>query len=328
MIADLVSDAPVVQMSDSSSVGSKKLTREFMNYTFTIDSPRNRLPSPSAIPGAFSLLTAAARFVWMMAGSDRLDSISHYSDRVKRFSDDEFVVPGSSYGARLFYARPGLDQITNVVETLKKDPSSRRAMATIFQPEDTARRESSDIPCTYGLSFLVREEQLHATTIMRSNNAWLLLPYNIFEFTLLAEIVACRVGVPLGSYTHHCISLHLYEDDFGAAEEWLSQDHDEAIPMEGIDDLLTFQKVKALLKFEEQTRADYVKINSSTIGGWTNEAKKMGSTLTDLAVLLLIKSARRADRSIAADRLIESLTPNLQQYVPTMRSPQLQLPLG
>ena len=276
MIADLLSTAPIVPMGDSRSVGSRQLTREFTNYTFTIDSPLNRLPSSSALPGEFSLLTAAARFAWMMAGSDRLDSIGHYSDGVKRFSDDEFVVPGSSYGARLFYARPGLDQITNVVETLRQDRSSRRAMATIFQPEDTAR-ESSDIPCTYGLSFLVRGDQLHATTIMRSNNAWTLLPYNAFEFTLLAEVVACRVGVLLGSYTHHCISLHLYQNDFAAAEDWLTLSYDEATPMEAIDDLMTFQKVKTLLKFEEQTRAEYVKINSSTIGSWVNETKRDGS---------------------------------------------------
>ena len=111
----------------------------------------------------------------MMAGSDRLDSISYYSEGIKHFSDDDFIVPGSNYGTRLFYARPGLDQITNVVNILKKDPTSRRAMATIFQPEDTART-STDIPCTYGLSFLVREDKLNVTTIMRSNNAWKLLP--------------------------------------------------------------------------------------------------------------------------------------------------------
>ena len=54
----------------------------------------------------------------------------------------------------------------------------------------------------------------------------------------------------------------------------------------------------------------------------------MGPTLTDLAVLLLIKSARKADRVIAADRLIESLSPNLVPYVPPIRAPQPQLPLG
>ena len=201
-------------------------------------------------------------------------------------------------------------------------------MATVFQPEDTAR-ESKDIPCTYGLSFLVRENQLHVTTIMRSNNAWTLLPYNVFEFTLLAEIVASRVHVPLGSYTHHCISLHLYENDFTAAEKWLNIDHEEAITMDAIDDGSgAYPKVEALLQFEEQTRAEYLNIDGRTIGGWLNEAKKMGPTLHDLAILLLIKSAKKADRGIVTDRLIESLPPNLVRYVPAVNPPQLQLPLG
>ena len=327
MIDDLLSNAPIVRMGKSLSVGSQQLTREFTNYTFTVDVARDRLPSPSAIPNVFSLLTAAARFVWMMAGSDRLESIRHYSDGVTKFTDDDFVVPGSSYGSRLFYARPGLDQITNVVEILKADPTSRRAMVTVFEPEDTAR-VSKDIPCTFGISFLVRENQLHTTTIMRSNNAWTLLPYNIFEFTLLAEIVACRVGVELGSYTHHCISLHLYESDFEAASEWLEQDHVAATPMAHIDDLMTHQRMRDLLKFEERVRANYAEIDGNTVRRWLREAIEQGQTLADLAILLLIKSARKADRGPVADGLVASLTKNLQPYVPMDSAPQLQLDIG
>lgn len=327
MIDDLLSNAPIVRMGKSLSAGSQQLTREFTNYTFTVDSARDRLPSPSAIPKVFSLLTAAARFVWMMAGSDRLESIRHYSDGVTKFTDDEFVVPGSSYGSRLFYARPGLDQITNVVKILKTDSTSRRAMVTVFEPEDTAR-VSKDIPCTFGISFLVRDNQLHATTIMRSNNAWTLLPYNIFEFTLLAEIVACRVGVELGSYTHHCISLHLYESNFDAASEWLARDHVAATPMAHIDHLMTFQEMKALLRLEEQVRANYAKIDGNTIRPWLSEAIGLGPTLADLAILLLIKNARRADRGSVADRLVARLAEHLRPYVPMDSAPQLQLDIG
>lgn len=49
--------------------------------------------------------------------------------------------------------------------------------------------------------------------IMRSNAAWTLLPYNIFEFTLLGELVAVMAGIPLGEYTHFALSMHLYKGD-------------------------------------------------------------------------------------------------------------------
>lgn len=322
-IDNLLSNAPIVRMGESNSVGSGQLTREFVNYTFTIDSALNRLPSPSAIPPTFSLLTAAARFVWMMAGSDRMESIRHYSQGVEKFTDDGFVVPGSSYGRRLFYAQVGLDQIANVVRILKEDRSSRRAMATVFQPEDTAR-DSADIPCTYGLSFLIRDDQLHVTTIMRSNNAWTLLPYNIFEFSLLDEVVACRIGVPIGSYTHHCISLHLYETDFLDASSWLDEDPSEAVPMARLGDLSTFSNVKKLLQLEEHSRAEYTRIDRM-INGWITQAEELGPTLSDLAMLILIKSAKRAGRTALSDRLIGRLPEDLKPYVPRQGT-QSELP--
>lgn len=52
---------------------------------------------------------------------------------------------------------------------------------------------------------------------MRSNNVWTLLPYNIFEFTLLAEFMAADLGVALGTYHHHAVSMHLYANNLDEA---------------------------------------------------------------------------------------------------------------
>lgn len=98
--------------------------------------------------------------------------------------------------------------------------------------------------------------------------------------------------------------------------------------MDAIDDLMTFDKVKSLLKFEEQIRAEFANIDGRTIGGWLNEAEKMGPTLNDLAILLMIKSAKKASKNGVADRLVENLNSNLVAYVPTTNASQLQLPLG
>ena len=306
-----------------------------MNYTFVLNSPRYRLPAAAAAcPEPFSLPLAAARFVWMLSGSDRLESISHYSASVANFTDDGFVVPGSSYGSRLFYARPGLDQIAHVVQILAADQSSRRAMATIYQPEDVAR-ESNDIPCTFGLSFMIRDASLHVTTVMRSNNAWRLLPYNIFEFSLLAEVVADRIGIDFGTYTHHCLSLHLYESDCAEAANWLKivqQGDGLGIPTAEMDPISarndTQSKVRNLLKLEESIRADYPRYNRSTIRKYRGQIEDLGPTLSDMARLLLIKSAQKArevesrkqartSQDTVVDVFTEELSVQLQSYVRT-----------
>ena len=173
-------------------------------------------------------------------------------------------------------------------------------MATVYQPEDVARK-SNDIPCTFGLSFMIREDRLHVTTIMRSNNAWQLLPYNIFEFSLLAEVVADRIGIDFGTYTHHSLSLHLYEKDYQYAEDWL-----DIVQRSGRFDISTVEmdpisarhdvqsKVESLLKLEGSIRGDYPRYNNSTIGKYRGPIENLGPTFSDIARLLLIKSAEKA----------------------------------
>ena len=149
----------------SLSVGSGKQSKEILNFTCVLTQPRSRLPHNPA--RKLNLPAAIARFVWMMAGSDRLADIAFYEPKVSFFSDDGIAVPGSSYGQRILRSRPGLNQLESAIARLKQDPSSRRAAISIYHPED-AVRESRDIPCAFGLFFHVREGVLIATTLMRS----------------------------------------------------------------------------------------------------------------------------------------------------------------
>ncbi len=106
-------------------------------------------------------------------------------------------MPGSNYGMRLFQPKPNLNQIDGVIKRLQKDRAMRRAAMVVWIPED-AVRESKDIPCAFGSFCVIRDGHLVFITVMRSNNALILLPYNAFEFTLFAEIIATEAGVKLG----------------------------------------------------------------------------------------------------------------------------------
>jgi len=156
----------------------------------------------------------------MMSANDRLADIAFYDSRVATFSDDSFLIPGSNFGRRLRASRPGLDQILEIVRLLREDSSTRRAAAAVYFPEDAGRR-SRDIPCMLGLTYNVRDNGLIATTIMRSNNVLRLAPYNLFETSLLSEVIAVEVGVPVGQLSHFAVSMHLYDDENAAAEELL-----------------------------------------------------------------------------------------------------------
>lgn len=180
--------------------------RELIGYQTGLARPLARITVHATRP--LNITSAIARFAWMVAGSDRLADIAFYEPKVVDYSDDHLTVPGSDYGRRIMQPRPGLNQLTGVVARLRDDPNSRRAATVIWSPED-AVRQSNDIPCAFGTFYHIRRESLVATTVMRSNNAFLLLPFNIFEFSLLAEVVASELEIPFRTYFHWSASMHV-----------------------------------------------------------------------------------------------------------------------
>ena len=74
------------------------------------------------------------------------------------------------------------------------------------------------MPCTTTLQFFVRDELLHLIVTMRSNDAYIGLPHDVFCFTMLQEIVTRSINLEIGSYRHFVGSMHLYDqDEFHAA---------------------------------------------------------------------------------------------------------------
>jgi len=210
------------------TVGGRGPSSEILGYRTGMQQPRYRL---AAVDGTTQrVVGSVARFVWLLAGSDRLEDIAYYESRVREYSDDGVSVPGSSYGRRIFNSTPGLNQIAGVVDNLETDPDSRRAAAVVWTPED-AVRVSHDIPCTFGMFFHIRHGELTMTTVMRSNNAFTLLPYNFFEFSMIGEMVAASRSVPFGGYVHWAASMHTFDEHRGAVDKFLAADSTNSLEM-------------------------------------------------------------------------------------------------
>jgi hypothetical protein len=111
-----------------------------------------------------------------------------------------------------------IDQFPYIIQTLERDPDSRQAIDMIWRPRPGS---SKDIPCTLSLHFMIRDGKLELTTTMRSNDAWLGFPYDLFTFTRLQATVARLLSIFPGVYTHQVASMHLYESDFNRAETLL-----------------------------------------------------------------------------------------------------------
>ena len=140
-----------------------------------------------------------------MAGSNRVKDIGRFAKKWVDISDDG-ETNNSAYGYKIhhFY---GFDQWEFVRDMLQKDPNSRQAIIHIKDPGV----HEKDTPCTICLQFIIRDEKLHLTVYMRSNDIWMGFPYDVFNFTCYQIRMAMELDVGIGSYTHIAGSLHLYE---------------------------------------------------------------------------------------------------------------------
>jgi thymidylate synthase len=174
-----------------------------------------------------------AELLWYLSGNNRTEWISRYSSFWKNISDDGETA-NSAYGARLFFpnekiANGRFAQYDYVIDELKKDRDSRRAVMHIRVPSDSLDAKL-DMPCTLSLQFFIRDEKMHMVTSMRSSDLIFGIAYDIPAFTLFQEMLANEFGIEVGTYTHTSNSLHIYERHFGMVENILEY-ADESIKL-------------------------------------------------------------------------------------------------
>jgi thymidylate synthase len=173
-------------------------------------------------PGAgFVSVTSGREFRHAITAVEGLSLVGQCSvpelmlDRVGAFAP--YANDGIFWGA---YGPRVAGDVGGVVDVLRGDPGSRQAVITIFDSgRDLARPSVRDVPCTIALQYRVRGTELDAWTVMRSNDAWLGLPYDLGQFFLLQLAIADALDLEVGRYYHTVGSMHLYEKDVARAEQ-------------------------------------------------------------------------------------------------------------
>jgi thymidylate synthase len=108
-------------------------------------------------------------------------------------------------------------QAYSAIKKLTNDPHTRQAVITLWDPWLDNVEGKKDYPCTIALQFFIRDGLLDMNVIMRSNDVWLGLPYDVYQFTQLQASVARALNTTPGTYRHTALSLHLYERDHADA---------------------------------------------------------------------------------------------------------------
>lgn len=298
-------------MRDGDAVPGEKPTHELRGRTLAFDDVRRRVIAHPA--RRLDIVVAIARFVWMMAGSDRLADIRFYEPKVQDYSDDGVIVPGSDYGARLRANPPGLDQVAAAIDRLKPDQEHpddplRRVMNVIWRPED-AIRPSKDIPCALAIAYLPRAGKLEAELMLRSSNAVLLLPFNLFEFSLLAETVAVAAGLRPGAFSVHAVSLHVYDDSYqrGAAEKVVATSARDELVMPTMPSDDPVGQINELVRLEADLRHDGAEIASADLTALHGRGQGLNEYWRPFFEVLLVDHLLKARRVEQATELAAAL---------------------
>jgi len=265
---------------------SKGQALEVFGARLELTNPCARLSRSEARGRIFSCL---GELCWYLSGTRDAEHIkyylSHYGD-----SEEAGMIYGG-YGPRLFDYE-GTDQIRYVCQRLRANKWSRRAVVQLFDHQDVVE-EHKDVPCTCTLQFLVRHDRLQLIAYMRSNDAHLGLPHDIFAFTMLQELVARSIGVPLGSYIHSVGSLHLYNSDIDDAKALLNEGWQSRFQMPSMPNGDPWDNVADLLAVEHDLRSGIspADVSLSSSAYWADLERL-------LAVFALVKAREAAAVSV------------------------------
>lgn len=234
-------------LNDSPVVGN---THELNNASFTLTDIRNNVVNIRNISKSYLF----GELLWYMTARDDIAFIQKFSGFWGRISDDG-VHSNSAYGHILF-KRHGFNQVEKIIDLLKTDPNSRRAVLNFNVPNVNVI-ETKDEICTIALQMYIRDGKLNCTGIMRSNDIWLGTPYDIAFFTELQKYIAHRVGVEYGTYTHFVTSIHVYDRNLEDLKEVLTREAKTKLTVD-IEKLVNCAKIFDDIVCESPTPKDAV----------------------------------------------------------------------
>lgn len=164
--------------------------------------------------------------LWFLTGDTNIKYLNEHGVRIWDEWADENGDLGPVYGRqwRSWPARDGgtIDQISNVVEMIRKNPDSRRLIVTAWNPADVDRMALP--PCHCLFQFYVAEGRLSCQLYQRSADIFLGVPFNIASYALLTMMVAQVTGLRPGEFVHTFGDAHLYSNHFEQANLQLMRD--------------------------------------------------------------------------------------------------------
>jgi len=174
--------------------------------------------------------------LWFLKGDTNIKYLTENGVRIWNEWADENGDLGPVYGHQWRnWNSEGIDQIKELINTLKTNPDSRRMLVSAWNPSvmpDTSKPFSENVangkaalpPCHAFFQFYVADNKLSCQLYQRSADVFLGVPFNIASYALLTMMVAQVCDLEVGDFVHTFGDVHIYSNHQEQVDLQLSRD--------------------------------------------------------------------------------------------------------
>ncbi len=168
--------------------------------------------------------------LWLLSGDTNIQYLKDHNVKIWDAWADENGDLGPVYGHQWRnWNSDGIDQIKEVVDTIKNNPNSRRMMVSAWNPsvmpdtsvsftENVANGKAALPPCHAFFQFYVTDGKLSCQLYQRSADTFLGVPFNIASYSLFTMMMAQVCNLEVGDFIHTFGDVHLYNDHIEQAK--------------------------------------------------------------------------------------------------------------
>ncbi len=206
-----------VQKGDRTGTGTKSIFGHQMRFNLAEGFP---LVTTKKV----HLKSIIHELLWFLRGDTNIAYLKENGVRIWDEWADENGDLGPVYGHQWRnWNSEGIDQIKEVIDTLKTNPNSRRMMVTAWNPsvlpdtsvsfaENVANNKAALPPCHSLFQFYVADGKLSCQLYQRSADVFLGVPFNIASYALLTMMVAQVCNLEPGDFVHTFGDVHIYNN--------------------------------------------------------------------------------------------------------------------
>lgn len=217
------------EKSDRTGTGTKSI----FGYQMRFDLSEG---FPMVTTKKLHLKSIVYELLWFLKGDTNISYLTENGVRIWNEWADENGDLGPVYGHQWRnWNSDEIDQISEVIESIKKNPDSRRLLVSAWNPSvlpDTSKSFSQNVaegkaalpPCHAFFQFYVADGKLSCQLYQRSADIFLGVPFNIASYALLTLMMAQVCGYQAGEFIHTFGDAHIYSNHYEQLELQLSRD--------------------------------------------------------------------------------------------------------